>query len=415
MRAWIILLTSSIFYFYQSLIKVSSSGVGMHLVKQFSVSEHRLGALSAAYFLSYTLIQIPVGITLDRFGVRRILPWMTLICGVGCVFFAAAPHFWVASVSRLFTGFAAAFAFIGCIKLINNWFPNNKLSMLTGTVVAIGSLGAILGEEPFSYLVDNIGWRYSMLLLGIFGLVLSIILFFVIKDTPSGECIILKKPWRVYKQELKEIFKHKQLWLITAYSTFVSMPISTLSSLWGVPFIMVRYHVSDIKAATAVSFIFLGYVLGSSFWGAYSDYVKRRIPFLFIAAFAPAFLLLIIIYFPFDYFYIPCTILFAFGFFSSAYLSSYAMVCEISKLDQVGTSLGMVNMMNNLIVTFSLPFMGRLLDIFWDGKMLHGVRVYELADYQISMTFIVALIAMSLLFLYFIKETYGQPKYPKSQ
>jgi sugar phosphate permease len=413
MRAWIILLTSSLFYFYQSLIRVSSSGIGFDLIRDFSVSGHRLGNLSAAFFLSYTLMQIPVGITLDRFGVRRLLPWMTLICGAGCIFFALSPYFWMASISRLFTGFAAAFAFIGCIKLINNWFPNDKLSMLTGAIFAIGSIGAILGEEPFSYLVDYIGWRYSMFLLGIFGMALSTILFFVIKDAPSGECIILQRPWRVYKKELKEIFHHKQLWLITAYSSFVSMPIYTLSSLWGVPFIMARYNVTNIKAATAVSFIFLGCVLGSSFWGGWSDYLKRRIPFLFIAAIAPSILLLIIIYYPFNHFAIPCTLLFAFGFFNSAYLSSYAMVCEISKLDQVGTSLGMVNMMNNLLVTFSLPFLGRLLDVFWSGNMEHGVRVYALVDYQISMTFIVVLIAISLFFLYFIKETHGKPLFPK--
>ncbi len=413
MHAWIILLSSSLFYFYQSIIRVSSSGVGPHLAHEFSVSEHRLGALSAAFYLSYMLMQIPVGITLDRFGARRLLPWMTLVCALGCILFAVAPYFAIASISRMFIGFAAAYSFIGCMKLINNWFPSNRLSLLTGIIYAIGAIGAILGEEPLSYMVDHIGWRNSMLILGCFGIGLSSLLFLVIKDTPSGECIILKKPLNIYRKELGEVFHNKQLWLIGAYISFVAMPIYTLSSLWGVPFMMARYQLNDTTAASAISFIFLGGILGASLWGALSDYLKRRIPFLCIAAFTPAILLIIIIYYPFNHFIIPCMLLFAFGFFNSAYLPAYAVICERMKPTQTATALGMVNMISTFVVMVSLPLLGRLLDVFWSGKMNAGVRVYQLADYQISMTVIVVLIAISLCFLYFIKETHGKSKFPK--
>lgn len=408
MQAWLVLLTSISFYFYQAIIKVSSSGLEVDLAHEFLVSAHRLGNLSAAFYLSYTLIQIPAGATLDRFGVRRVLPWMVLVCGLGCILFSLAPYYAVASISRLIIGFAAAFAFLGCLKLVNNWFSHDRLSMLTGVVSSIGSIGAILGEEPFSALVDQIGWRYSMFLLGLLGLILTPLLLGVLKDTPSGHSHILKKSLKDYKDELKEILRDKQLWHITIYGSLVSMPISTLPSLWGVPFIMARYQVNNKMAATAISFIFLGWVMGGAFWGWVSDTLKRRLPFLYIAAIAPAFFLFIIIYYPFKNFSTPCALLFGFGFFSSAYLTSFAMVCEISKPAQVGTVLGFVNMINTLFVTFSLPFLGRILDFFWSGKMQGGVRVYQLADYQISMTCVVGFIAISLFFAFFIKETHGK-------
>src|SRR3990167_10415983 len=237
MRALVVFLLSSLFYFYQYFLQVTSDVLSVNLMSEFSVTEHRVGILSAAFFLSYTLMQIPAGILLDRLGTQRILPLATMLCALSCIIFGLAPYFFVASLARIIMGCGAAFSFIGSIKLIVYWFPKQRFTFYSGILLTIGILGAIVGEVPFAYLVEVFGWRNSMLLLGVLGVALSLCLFLFINETPeiispeSDNSAPQKKKW-------SDILKKKQLWIIAGYFACASTPITLLTMLLGVPFIM---------------------------------------------------------------------------------------------------------------------------------------------------------------------------------
>lgn len=411
-RAWFMLLLSSLFVFYQCFLRTAPSAMSLNLMSDFSVTEHRVGFLSAAFFLSYTIMQIPAGILLDRFGPHRLLFLACVLCAISGIVFAFSPYFIVASISRLFMGLGGAFAFIGALKLAADWFPAQRFTLLTGIATSFGLLGTIAGDVPLTRLVENIGWRPAMLILGLLGITLSLFLFLFLKGSRT-ENALLPKSFSEHKQTLKLVLQNKQLWLVAGYSSFVSMPIYTLSTLWGVPFLMARYHLSELVAARTIALCLLGVVFGGPIWGAVSDHLKRRLPPLIIAAIGPALALIFVIYYPFADLIIPRVLLFSFGFFTSAYLASYSIVREINHPEHTAMALGFINMTNMLLVTLSLPLLGRVLDIFWSGTTKQGLRVYSLSDYQISMTCIVVLIIVSLLFLCFIKETYAKPLFAK--
>jgi MFS family permease len=407
-QAWLIFILSCLFYFYQFILQVSPDAIGPDLAVDFSVTSHRLGMLSAAFFLSYTVMQIPVGVLLDRYGPHRLLTVASIICALSSISFAFAPYLIVASVSRLAMGLGAAVVFIGSLKLISTWFSMSRFTLMIGIFSTVGMLGAIAGQAPLSLLIAHFGWRSTMFALGVFGFVLALLILLLIKNSPVKNIKLQKKPLAVFKKELAIVFKNKQLWLVAVYTGILSIPCIAFSSLYGIPFLMAKYPVDMLTAARMVSLILLGIGIGSPVWGVISDHMKRRLPPLIIAAVGSPLLLLFIVYIPVADLATTKMLLFAFGFISAASLSAFTIASEVNKHANIATAMAVVNTFDTLGGTLALPLLGRLLDHFWQGIMNHGARIYGLTDYKITLSFLLVIVASAMFLLPFIKETHAK-------
>ena len=408
-RAWLVWTLSCLFYFYEFLLQVSPSVMGTHLMREFSVTANGLGILSGVYFLSYSGMQIPAGILLDRLGPHRLLTLASIICAVSTLIFGMTDHFAMALVARFLIGFGSAFAFVGALKLVANWFPARRFALLTGLIVTIGMLGAIGGEAPLAHFIHQVGWRQSMYSLGVAGLILSLIIFLVVKDTPMGRSIPKNTKASLVAREFWEILKSKQLWLVAIYGGLIYMPTPTLCGLWGVPFLEAQYQISATAAAAMISLVLLGWAVGSPIWGGVSDKMARRLPAMLVAAVGAPLTLLIILYYPLTNILALQVLLFSFGFFSCAFLPAFSITREINKPEHCATALSFMNMMNMVGVSLAQPLLGKALDALWDGKMDQGVRIYSLANYRMSLTIMLAIMTIALLLIPFIKDTYAKP------
>ena len=405
-HAWTIFYLCAIFYFYKFILQVSPDAMSADLKQVFSVNDYHLGLLSAAFFLVCTFMQIPVGILLDRFGPHKLLTLACLVCATSSMLFAIAPHFAIATIARLFMGAASAFVFLGSLKLITQWFPSQRFSLLNGLLNSLGMLGAMVGEAPLDRLITATGWRHSMLILSGVGFIIALCIFLVVKNRPNGNAIINQPKTEELKKDLACIFKNKQLWLVAIFISMLSIPYIVITNLYGIPFFTTAYPIDSITAARMVSLILLGIGIGGPIWGIISDHLKRRLPPLYIAAIAPPILLALIIYEPFTNLFLLGIVLFTFGFCTSAALLAFTMGCEVNKPIHVATALGMINMLIMLGNTLSLPLLGCLLDKF--SSSVHGLHVYNLLSYKIAFSFILMLLMIPLILLFFIKETHAK-------
>ena len=97
------------------------------LMRDFVGGAAFVGNLSAFYYYAYTGCQLPVGVTLDRFGPRRVLTTAAVVCTIGALLFAFATSTVPAYVGRTLIGAGSAFAWIGSMKLATVWFPPQPL------------------------------------------------------------------------------------------------------------------------------------------------------------------------------------------------------------------------------------------------------------------------------------------------
>ena len=72
-QAWFVWGLAAFFYLYELVLRVSPSVMTEGLSNSFNVSASMLGVLVSFYYYSYTILQLPCGVLLDRIGVKWIL------------------------------------------------------------------------------------------------------------------------------------------------------------------------------------------------------------------------------------------------------------------------------------------------------------------------------------------------------
>ncbi|MBA2652600.1 MAG: MFS transporter [Tatlockia sp.] len=407
---WIVWGLGCLFYFYECLLQVSPSVMSNELMRDFGVTSQTLGILSGVYFYSYAAMQLPGGVLMDNFGPHRLITLATAICATSTIAFGLTDNFFMACIARLMIGFGSSFAAVGTMKLAANWFPANQFALLTGLMVTIGMLGAIGGEAPLALLIDNFGWRHSMIIMGTVGLVLTLLILLIAQDSPSRG-INKSRPHLEEEPLTSSIFtliNNRQLWLIAVYGGLMYMSTPVFCGLWGVPFLMFKLGLTKATAANYISLVFIGWAIASPIWGAVSNRIGLRKPPLYIGSIGALITSLIFIYSPFKSGWITQIFLFLFGIFSAGFLPAFAVAKELCSRRYVATGLSFMNTMNMVGIALAQPLIGFILDRMWQGEIVDKVRVYPLEAYYFALSLLPLGILISILILPKIKETYCQ-------
>ena len=377
-----------------------------NLMQSFSVGAGVLGILVAFYFYAYASMQIPVGLLLDRFGARKLLTLATFLCAIGSFTFANAHNLQLAEIGRTLTGFGSAFAAVGGMSLIARWFPPRRFAFMIGILLTIAMLGAAAGEAPLAIIIAHLGWRGTLNLLAAIGLALCILIVIIVRDHPPEQPDIMKPQTQDgFITGLKYVIRNPQSWLASIYAGLIFLPTTAFAALWGVPFLITAYGLSRPVAALYVSLIFIGWAVGAPINGFISDYMRRRKPPMIVGAVGSLISLTSAIYFNMPIFLLV-SCLFAFGFFSSGFVTAFSLVREINPHRFSATSLGFTNMMNMVGGAVAQPLIGVILDHHWAGLKIHGVRFFSVSAYHNALMVIPISLLIALLILPFIKETY---------
>lgn len=405
--AWIVWGLSCVFYFYESLLQMSLSVMGTELMRDFAITSQTLGFLSGIYYYSYSPMQLPCGVMLDYFGPRRILTIATFICAISTLAFAMTGSIYMACLARLMIGFGSSFAAVGAMKLAATWFPPTRFAFLTGLMVTVGMIGAISGEGPLALMIEQFGWRKSMIIMGIIGLIIATLIMVIIKDAPKKNDLPTQSTNEPpLLSSLLTIISNKQLWLVAIYGGLMYMVTPVFCGLWGVPFLMLKLHITKATAANYVSLVFIGWAIASPLWGIYSNRIGLRKPPLYIGVIGALCTSILFIYAPIESDFVIEVLLFAFGVFSAGFLCAFSVAKELCSSKHVATGLGFMNMLNMLGIAIAQPFIGSILDKFWTGNMINNVREYSLFAYHVGLSILPLGMFVAFLIVFFIKETY---------
>ncbi len=412
-RAWTIWLLSALFMFYKYALEVSPSVMTSTLMRTFEISGIQLGNLAACYFYAYLLLQIPAGLLLDRFGPRKTTTLAIALCAAGSLIFAAATSITLAGVGRFLTGAGAAFAAVNCLKLIANWFPFKQFAFMAGLMMTVAMFGAVGGQAPLASFIEAIEWRQAMEIIGFAGLVLAGIFWMVVRDKAPDHAREkhIFPPRAPLLDSVKKILKNSQSWWLSVYSGFAFAPVMVFGGLWGVSFLAEAFNLSHKTSAQTVSLIFIGFAVGAPFFGWLSDRLGRRRIVMLWGTILAFIAISMVIYLPGIPFYVLSFLLFFFGFSISSFLLCFTMIREISLPVLAATAIGFMNAFDAVLGAFSDPLTGMVLDLYWDGKLVEGARIFSIEAYKIAFLTLPAYLILSLLTLLKIKETYCKPSY----
>jgi MFS family permease len=399
---WLIWVLSALFVVFNYVQQVVPNIIAVQLSHAFDATESTLGNIAASYFYAYAILQIPVGLIVDRYGTRRPLVIAILAAGLGTLAFSWAHSSGSAQIARLIMGASAAFSFIGCLKLVEEWFPTSKFSTLAGMTNTAGMVGAASGA-PVAVLVNVIGWRESVAWMGGAELILAVFVLLIVRDRTATTSHAAPEVQNS-SVGMFGVLRNPQVWINAVYATSISLVFVAFGGLWGTSYIQKVYDLNAIAAAGTGSLLFLGGIAGSLFFGWYSDYLGRRKPpmvFAGVGALATMACLLYLPGIPLAGFKLG---LFLVGFFSSANIVSYAVARDLyPKL--AGLSIGFLSTCYFAGSAASQPLVGMLLEHINPGSGNAGIVSLTAGDYRYALSPLVGFMLVGLIASFLIKET----------
>lgn len=420
---WMICLLAAIFYLYEYSLRIMPTVMTNSLMATYRTDATRLGNLTAFYYYAYAPMQLFVGIFLDRHSIRKLITFACFICGLGSYLFACSHFLALAEFGRLLVGLGSAFAFVAVLKLATVWLPPNRFAMIVGLTTALGNLGGITGVALLSILVAKFGWQITTYGAAIFGFLLAILLYLVIRDRPA----ILDEPQHNFPPPdemhlttmlvgMRTVMKNPTVWIVGLICCILYMPSTTFAELWGLPFMEHVYHLSKAQAAYCVSLMLCGFGCSAPLAGFLSDHLEKRKPLLLGSSCLTLVTSSFIVFFPHPMsLYALYVALFSFGFCYGGQILGFAVACDVSPKSLSGTAVATVNMLTMLSGIVFQPLVGYILDSHWQGASAGGIRLYSPHAYQLGLSCIPIAMAVGVFLCLGLKETCSTnlPSHPK--
>ncbi len=253
---WAIWVIVSIFYAYQYILRVLPSIMMNDILQQFNIDIAVFGQFSGIYYVGYALMHVPLGILLDRYGPKKIMPICMLITVIGLLPIIFAKHWLFAVIGRCLIGMGSSAAILSTFKIIRSTFSAENFTRMLSFSVTIGLVGAIYGGGPMNYMCSIFGYKSVTIILACIGIVLCIVAYMI---TPQIQAHQSASVWL----DIKEVFSCKKVMAICFLAGLMVGPLEGFADVWGKEFLQRIYGFEGTLAASLTSTIFVGMCFGA--------------------------------------------------------------------------------------------------------------------------------------------------------
>lgn len=276
-------------HYLSSLLRNVNAVLATQLVGALALTPAQLGLLTSAFFFAFALVQLPVGIALDRYGPRQVQLALLFIAAAGALLFANGSGFYSLLAARAIMGCGLGGCFMAAVKAVSTWIAPNRLPSVHGYLIAVGGMGAASATMPVRAALGYTDWRGLFLLLAALvactGLLIA--LLYPRNDSPSASRGPLLPALR-------------EVWRAPNFRAVVSLVLVPHAVFFGVQGLWIGRWLGDVAhyPDDAVAFLlYLGMaavVFGAIAVGMITEWAGRRgMPPLDVAAAGITFFLLV--------------------------------------------------------------------------------------------------------------------------
>ncbi len=250
------------------------------IMETFHIDEAQMGAVFTGALVVAALLYPLWGYLYDRFARARLLALASFIWGSTTWLSAVAPTYPTFLASRATTGIDDS-SYPGLYSLISDYFGPQMRGKIYGLLQLTMPLGYLMGMVLALLLREKVGWRGVFYITGSIGVLLSLVIFFLVREAPRGKSepeLANLEEIGVYKFDGKialGLFRKRSLLLMFAQGFFGVFPWNVIS-YWFFRYLETerRYSSDEVLVTMAVAVVVLasGYFIG----GAVGDYVFQR-------------------------------------------------------------------------------------------------------------------------------------------
>jgi predicted MFS family arabinose efflux permease len=384
----------SILYFFSIFQRVATATIAPNLITDFKTNSSILGLMSGMYFFSYAAAQIPVGIMLDRIGIRKSLTILGAVACIGDLIFSLSPTILVLALGRGLVGFGVGGFYVSSLKALAFHYNPKRYVTHTGILSSIGNIGGIVASSPLALLILAIGWRDSFLLIFFFMLLFVGMAWFTMKEEEHKSTQKGRSVWG----DLKTVFTNRELLKIAPTPLLVYGTYIAFYGLWVGPFLENVYEMSAATASLNFMFIGIGFILSFPMVGVMSDHIQRRKPMLLTGQILTMIFWIAMTLFGgllIDYQIIGVFFYLGFGYaFVSVYMT---LPVKLFPKEVSGSAIAGLNIFGFLGGGFFQYFMGLILDSTYGGSG-------AFPSYQLIFIMCAILVLIAFISALFFKE-----------
>lgn len=319
------------------------------------VSAESVASLTGAYHFAFAAGQIPVGVALDRYGVRSVSLTLFAIVTVGAALAAFVGGVTGFLVAQIILGIGCCGMLLCPMTLAAKLLTPAQFGLWSGLIQGVGNAGMLLSASPMAWLVEEHGWRAGFLVSAGLALAVALLVFLLVPNT-RPERATTHSTLRSEARDVLRIGWSPRLRgvIILAFSSFAAA--IAIRGLWGGPWLMEVKGFGRVDTGNALLPLTLALVLGPMVYGILDRRLGHRrallagghltaaIALLFVAASGPGGILSNALGVPFLPGTIDVWLFLAFGAAIAVQPLLFAMGRAAVTPDHAGKALAAVNL-----------------------------------------------------------------------
>jgi len=378
----------AISYFYRNTNAIIESD----LVNELGLGPADLGLLTGAYFFSFAIFQLPLGILLDRYGPRRTEAVLLLFAALGAWIFSKADSLSGLILGRLLIGLGVSACLMAAFKAYVIWFSSGRLPMINGLQMVAGGLGALVATTPLQNVLSITDWRGIFTGLAIITVFASLFLWFILPEHQSSAD---KHP--AIKTQLKEmgqIFRNPVFWSIVPLTALSNGSFLAIHGLWIKPWLRDVASLGEGDTTQLLFAMTLAIIVGYFSLGIFTERLSQLFDIgpITVGVFGMTLFLTAQFSMAYGWATSPLLLVVIFGFLGSSCILTFAGLAQIfpkKYSGRVSTILNVQVFMGAFIIQWGI---GAIIEL-WPTTEIG----YDPASYQVAIGVLVLMQAAGLV------------------
>jgi len=198
-----------------------------------------LGAANGMFFAAILVMQLPVGIALDRLGPRLVVAGLSVIAVLGLVLQGLATDGATLLVARALIGIGCAASFMSAVVLCARWSAGGDMTLALSRIFALSQIGVLLAGAPLAWLAGWLGWREAFLISALLTGLAALAWWRLVQNDPPHKPAPARKP-----ESLMEALRGQfSIWRLPGLSRVLALHLvayaaaATVIGLWAGPYL----------------------------------------------------------------------------------------------------------------------------------------------------------------------------------
>ena len=255
-------------YYLSYVFRAVNAVLGPGLASEFGLSAAQLGLLTGVYFFSFGLVQVPLGVALDRFGPRRTNGTLLVLAAAGVLAFANSHSFETLVLSRALIGLGVSACLMASIQAFVLWYPAERTASMIALAYSMGGLGALTASVPFEFALRYYDWRQIFHVFAAATLALAAVFALLVPEHPGTR---RATPLRELFSGFRQIGRDPAFWRIAFCVGANQCAVLALFTLWITTWLRDVAGYDRAAAAAALGWVAVSLGAGYLFFGRLAD------------------------------------------------------------------------------------------------------------------------------------------------